>query len=328
MHSEHWWQKASVIDELFIQPTSFEFFQSVRLLRHKSSQKYTRYWAKEYRFDSSLNLNFPISEIESLELDDDKIRIKNLIVGLTGLQGAMPYTYTNKVKQAPRKYRIETQEFLSLFNHKLVSQFLEASFNYNLPIQYEISHENHYLDILHALCGYVSSQHQQNDLDHYFAEFSGLMQGQNNTAHALRTMLSCIFNENIEIEQYIEEKYYLELSQRTCIGQARPSLLGINCFCGESIKQLDGKIEIRIGPLTYKAYLDFLPGHQSNQKLKKILSSWCDPTLVIDVRLILAKEEIQAIQLSDHSKVGLSRGAFLMPFKTHDNSETLHNILG
>lgn len=327
MHTECWWQETSVIDDLFKEPNTFEFFQATRLLRHNGTEKYNKYWANEYRFESSLNLNFPISEIESLEIADHKIKIRNLIVGLTGLQGALPYTYTNKIKQAPRKHRVETQEFLALFNHKLVAQFIDASLNYNLPIQYELSHENHYLTILHSLCGYISSQHDQVDLDDYFAEFSGLMQGQNNTAHALRMMLGCIFKQNVEIKEFIEERYFLDLNQQTRLGQQRPSFLGENCFCGESIKQLDGKIEILIGPLNYQTYLDFLPGKKLNQKLKRIITSWCDPTLLIDLRLILAKEEIRPIRLDTHSFASLSRGAFLMPFKTEDNCETLHSLV-
>ena len=34
MHTECWWQKASVVDRLFQQPTSFEFLQATRVLRH------------------------------------------------------------------------------------------------------------------------------------------------------------------------------------------------------------------------------------------------------------------------------------------------------
>ncbi|MFY0084568.1 type VI secretion system baseplate subunit TssG, partial [Acinetobacter baumannii] len=86
------------------------------------------------------------------------------------------YTYTNKIKQAPRQQRAETKEFLSLFNHKLTGQYVESSITYHLPVRYEIENKNDYLDILHALNGYVRSQHQQQDLDEYFAEFSGLMQ--------------------------------------------------------------------------------------------------------------------------------------------------------
>ncbi len=42
--------------------------------------------------------------------------------------------------------------------------------------------------------GMSETQQDQTELDDYFAEFSGLMQGQkHNTAYALKTMLNCIF---------------------------------------------------------------------------------------------------------------------------------------
>jgi type VI secretion system protein ImpH len=252
----------------------------------------------------------------------------NLVVGLTGMQGAMPYTYTNKVKQAPRKQRVEVQKFLGLFNHKLTAQFVDASLSYNLPVRYEIEKENNYLEILHALNGYIRTQHQQDDLDDYFAEFSGLMQGQNNTAHALKTMLTCVFNHPVEVKEYITEKFKLGDEQRTKLGGKQPFLLGVNTFCGETIRQIDGKIEIQIGPLTHAQYLEFLPKKKLSKKLKKILQSWCSPTLLVDLRLVLAKEEVQPLQLSSTAQVGLAQGAFVMPKMQSDNDETCYALIG
>ncbi len=328
MRSERWWQEASVVDELFKSPTSFDFIQSTRLFRHVPYRQHNKYWANDFSFENSLNLNFPISEIEALELKDEKIQLTNLIVGLTGTLGALPYTYTNKVKQAPRKQRDEVVKFLSLFNHKLTAQYVDSSLTYNLPIRYEIEQENQYLDIIHALNGYISTQHEQPELDDYFAEFAGLMQGQNNTAHAMRTMLACIFKQHVEIEEFIEEKFKLPDEQKTILGGERPSLLGINTFCGETIRQIDGKIEIRIGPLNRAQYLEYLPQQKQSQKLKSILQSWCSPTLLVDLRLIIAKEEVKPLCLNSESSFGLAQGAFLMPHAAQDNDETCYALLG
>ncbi|RZG77012.1 type VI secretion system baseplate subunit TssG [Acinetobacter sp. WCHAc060025] len=328
MRTERWWQEASVVDELFKTPTAYEFVQTTRLLRHAPQVSTLKNWSDDFQFECSLNLNFPKHEVESLLQDDEKIQITNLIVGLTGMQGAMPYTYTNKVKQAPRKQRVEIQKFLGLFNHKLTAQFVDASLSYNLPVRYEVEKENHYLDILHALNGYIRNQHQQDDLDDYFAEFAGLMQGQNNTAHALKTMLACVFNESVEVKEYIPEKFKLGDEQRTKLGGQQPFLLGVNTFCGETIRQIDGKIEIQIGPLSYAQYLDFLPKKKHSKKLKKILQSWCSPTLLVDLRLILAKEEVQPLQLSSKTQVGLAQGAFVMPKLQSDNDETCYSLIG
>jgi type VI secretion system protein ImpH len=328
MRSERWWQETSVTEALFAEPTAFEFVQTTRILRHVPYAKNLKYWADDFHFATSLNLNFPNSEIESLKIEDEKVALKNLVVGLMGIQGALPYTYTSKVRHAPRKQREDVEKFIGLFNHKLTAQYVDASLAYNLPVRYEIEEENHYLNILHALNGYVSSQHQQKELDDYFAEFAGLMQGQNNTAHALRTMLTCVFKQNIHVEEFIQEKFKLDDSQKTSLGGNNPSLLGVNTFCGETIRQIDGKIEIQIGPLNHEQYLEYLPNMKQSTKLKSILKSWCSPTLLVDLRLILSKDSVKPICLSSTAMTGLSQGAFLMPKSNEDSYETHYALLG
>ena len=328
MRSERWWKDASVIDDLINTPTAYEFIQVTRLLRHMPYTAATQYWANDFKFNSSLNLNFPASEIETLTLENGQIHLTNLIIGLTGIQGALPYTYTHKMKHSSRQQKLETINFLGLFNHKLTAQYVDASLTYHLPIRYEIEKENDYLDILHALNGYVSSQQDQAELDDYFAEFSGLMQGQNNTVYALKTMLSCIFKADFEIKEFIEEKFKLDETQKTTLGSLNTSLLGINNFCGESIPQIDGKIEIQVGPLSKKDYFNFMPKQKLSEKLKFFLSTWCSPTVVVDLRLILKKEEMQPLCLNSNSQFGLSQGAFLMPKLAQHNSETCYALLG
>lgn len=329
MRAERWWQEASVIDNLITIPTAYEFIQATRLLRHVTESFRAGYWANNFKFHSSLNLNFPVSEIETLKLDNEHIHITNLIVGLTGMQGALPYTYTHKIKYSSRQQKLETVNFMGLFNHKLTAQYVDASLTYHLPIRYEIEKENDYLNILHALNGYVSSQQDQSELDDYFAEFSGLMQGQNNTAYALSTILNCIFKADFQIKEFIKEKFKLDDTQKTTLGGLSTSLLGINTFCGENIRQIDGKIEIQIGPLSRTDYLSFLPQQKMSEKLKKILTTWCSPTLMVDLRLILKKEELQPLCLNSSSQLGLAQGAFLMPKPAAEhNSETCYALLG
>lgn len=327
MRSERWWQEASVVEQVFNRPTAFEFVQATRLLRHVPFRHQAKYWADDFNFQSSLNLNFPEAEIESLALNDQRIELTNLLVGMTGIQGTLPYTYTHQIKQVPRQRRLEVQKFLGLFNHKLTAQYVDACIAYNLAIRYEVEEDNHYLNILHALNGYISAQHNQHSIDDYFAEFSGLMQGQNNSAYALKTMLSRVFNLDVQIKEFIVEKFKLSAEQQSKLSGSQLTQLGINTFCGESIRQADGKIEIEIGPLNYKQYLEFLPNCKQSKKLKSILQSWCSPTLLVDLRLILAKEDVHPMQLSSKHQVGLAQAAFLMPKQVKDNKETCYALI-
>lgn len=328
MRTERWWQEASVIDRLYQQTIRFDFIQATRLLRHAPEQKSYQEWSKAFQFISSLNLNFPASEIESLQDQDHKIQIINLIVGLTGIQGVLPYIYTHKIKQSTRTQREESLHFMGLFNHKLTAQYVDACLNYHLPLRYEIEQENHYLDILHALSGYIGQRDQQQQIDHYFAEFSGLMQGQNNTHYALNSILSCIFKYSFQINEFIPESFQLNEQQKSCLGEAQPALLGINSFCGEKIQQIDEKIEIVIGPLKHEDYLNFLSEGTHSVKLKNILQSWCSPTMLVDLRLILEKDELYPVQLGQANSMGLAKGALLMPNQAMHNAETCYSLIG
>ncbi|MCH7305307.1 type VI secretion system baseplate subunit TssG [Acinetobacter sp. NIPH 1869] len=329
MRAERWWQDSSVVDQVFKKSGSFEFIQSTRLLRHHPQVSQAQGWSEDFKFGTSFSLSFPATEIEELSYQDQRVHLTNLVVGLTGTQGALPYTYTNKLKQSSRQQRLEIKEFLGLFNHKLTAKYVDASLAYNLAVRYEIEQDNHYLDILHALNGYIRSQHQQQDLDEYFAEFSGLMQGQNNTAHALKTVLSCVFNQQVQIQEFVKETFHLADEQKTSLGGSNPSLLGVNTFCGDTVQQIDGKIEIQIGPLSREQYLAFLPEQPLNKKLKHLIQTWCSPTLFIDVRLILDKREITPICLNSGHQVGLGQGAFLMSSEQlQHNTETRYALLG
>ena len=74
--------------------------------------------------------------------------------------------------------------------------------------------------------------------------------------------------------------------------------------------------------------MSFLPKQQMSEKLKKIISTWCSPTTLVDVRLILKKEEIQPLCLNTKSEQGLAQNAFLMTQNREANLETCYALFG
>jgi type VI secretion system protein ImpH len=328
MREQRWWQETSVIDQLYQRPTAFELLQATRLLRHDPELQKQQKWNSNFYFFSSLHLNFPTSEIESLHRQNGRIHMSNLMIGLTGIYGALPYSYTHKLRHAARQQREQSLHFLGLFNHQLTTQYIEACLNYHLALRYEIEPENHYLKILHALNGYVKEQQEQQNLDDYFAEFSGLMQGQNNSEYALKTILSCVFLFNVEIRQLLPEQFQLEDQQKSCLHETRPVLLGINSFFGEKVTQIDEKIEIVIGPLKHKDYLKFLAQGEHSLKLQQIINTWCSPTMQVELRLILDKMELSSVQLGKDACMALGQAALLMPRQEAHNTETCYCLKG
>lgn len=325
MYTKCWWEKSSVIDQLFECPTAFEYIQTTRLLRHRPYLSKVKYWAEDFNFTTSLDLGFPKTQLKNLKNNNDHIEITNLMIGLTGNLGGLPFVYTQKISQAARKKRDEIQAFLNLFNNKLNAQYIDASLCLHLPLRYELEEDNLYLDILHNLTGYIRSQHEQYTLDDYFAEFSGLMQGQSNSAYSLKTIIMAIFKVHAEIKEFKAERFELANEQRGSLGQT--TLLGINSFCGSKLTQLEGRIEIVIGPLSHQQYQQFLPQQLLSLQLKKMLHSWCTPTLLVDLRLILKRNDLMSLSLNSSHCNGLGEMSFLDVQSEFDRQDLCYGLI-
>ncbi|MGH7578938.1 MAG: type VI secretion system baseplate subunit TssG, partial [Gemmatimonadales bacterium] len=89
-------------------PTSFEFFQAVRVLERLYPSRgpvgMFHHPAEEVaRFTVNPDTAFPASEIQTLELDGDRPpRLGVNFMGLTGPEGVLPYCYSLLVSERIR----------------------------------------------------------------------------------------------------------------------------------------------------------------------------------------------------------------------------------
>ena len=92
-----------MITELLAEPWRYEFFQAIRLLSR---------WLRRYgvapetaiRFENSLSLAFPASDIDALQLEQGqapggtmRLHVRTAVMGLLGLNGALPLHYTERI---------------------------------------------------------------------------------------------------------------------------------------------------------------------------------------------------------------------------------------
>lgn len=340
MSTTQWSTRSSVIESLEQNPEQYDFFQAVRLLqlslRESSHVDPESALGEEISFFSSLSLAFPAGEIESLRvkqavIDDESTHSKSLsskryrlcptMIGLTGPLGALPVVYTQGLSaQVTIKQDSAAASFLDLFNNRLISLFFKAATRYSLPLQYEIKGRHAYLDHLHALAGYTPAQSSEPTIDEAFAQFGGLIQGQQVSGESLRQVLSAYLNEQVSVDQFIPEWFEIPEDQRTSLGGSFAQL-GQTTFCGERVLQIDSRIRLNIGPLSQETYDAMLPNGRMYQAVKQLLTRWCSPTTSIEIILVLDKSAVHAAQLGSDSNRSLSQGLFLIstPVNQHQS---------
>lgn len=182
----------AVIDQLFEQPHSFEFFQAVRLLenwftRHEGLTP-GEVMAVRLSFRNSLNMSFPPSEIEKFEaiwrdqpdlperpkpatLQDiatettvvhrrlkpgqvARLEITPSFMSFLGASGTLPVFYTELFARREMALRdASSRAFLDIFLHRSVVLFYQAWRKHRLAIRYESDRRNQFLPQVLSLAG-------------------------------------------------------------------------------------------------------------------------------------------------------------------------------
>lgn len=334
MSAAQWFSPVSLIAGLSQQPEGFEFFQAVRLLqlylKQQKNLSADQVLDEAIEFNATLSLAFQKSEIESLKHVEQTGRyiIIPTMLGLTGNLGALPLVYTQKLKSSLWARKHGSLAFLNLFNNRLINLFYKAAIKHNLPLLAEIYQDKRYLNCIHALTGYSQTENSPDNLkeDYIFAEFGGLLQGQTLNVETIQQLLTAILNHPVKVHQFIAEWFEIPVSNRSYLSDNSVQL-GINSFCGEKVKQIDSKIQLEIGPLSYSDYLELLPTGKKYQLLKKILSRLCNLILIVEVKLVIQKQAVKPVCLAFNNNIGIGQGAFLLSKEPQNHQSQTRFIL-
>src|SRR5262249_1452657 len=118
---------SEIAELLLTQPSSFGFFQAVRLLERLNPDrqpvgKFVPPSSEAVHFAAHASPPFPASEIQSITREDDKpLQMTVNFMGLTGPLGVMPLYYTELIASRLREGDRALADFLDIFNHRLIS---------------------------------------------------------------------------------------------------------------------------------------------------------------------------------------------------------------
>ena len=198
--------------------------------------------------------------------------------------------------------------FLDLFNHRLTDLYVEASWFYNLPLQYELKDKkDSYLLSLRAL---ARQPKKLTAIDSLIA-YAGMIAPGRLTADQLAHVLSHFLDSTVSVEQFVPEWFDLPASEQTALG-GQHAALGLSAFCGARVVQFDSKIRIVFHQLDAKRYLRLLPAGDMYQVIIDFIRKWCGVCLAVEMQLELDKQYITPLSLSESGFGGLGQGGFLV----------------
>jgi type VI secretion system protein ImpH len=336
LRAEKWREHISVMQRLLDEPHRFDFVQAVRLFEQclrnggmAPEQALERY----LRFDNSLSLAFPSSQIEALTLqsdtpiDDDvsllnaardnalkHIRITPTFLGFLGAHGVMPIHYTELLaRDAQIRGDQGPRAFLDSFSHRSLVLFYQAMQVGHIECSRDADGNDGFLPLQLALAGHAAQRSGQAPVPEkhpippeVIAYYAALIRQRGTSAPAIAQVLSDYFNVSISVEQFGGAMEPLSAAEQTRLGLVNCRLSG-GAMLGERYAHAGGRVRLMMGPLGKRDFERFLPGDDGAVALNSMLTLFASAPVQFEVRLLLRAEEISGISLLRPGQPGAAR---------------------
>ena len=331
-----------VAQQLLTQPHRFEFFQALRVLERLFTRQGVKpgdVVARKLRFNNSMSLGFPASQIESIQafstdgmaLDRDaavdhavtmedvgQVHLTPAFMGLLGVSGALPLHYTERLGEREAYQRDRAaRAFLDMFSNRAVALHYAAWKKHRLALQYELDRNERFLPLVLSLAGMGQKvlrgrMSQDGDgavFDQAVAHYAGGIRQHPVSAVFLQRLLSDYFRASIKVEQFVGAWYGVPAAQRTRLGVGNATL-GSTALAGQRVWQRDLRMRLWVGPLDRTQFDQFLPGGSAAVALAKWLTLLTGACLEYEIRLVLKAEHVRGIGLINPALAGEAGDGF------------------
>ena len=325
----------AVIDRLFREPYRFEYFQAVRMLELWARRRGLprKEWVATFlRFQNSLSLGFPASQVEAIHTEPREIetnalalgaalqdgslkyiRLTPSFMGLLGGQGVLPLHYTERIAEHQSQEKDEgARAFLDTFSNRSLALFYEAWRKYRLALQYQLDGQDRFLPLLLSLAGLgdpalrrrLANSADGAVLDESIGYFAASIRHRPASSVQLARVLSEYFGQPVVAEQFVGCWYDVPPSQQTILGSDN-AVLGGGAIAGARVWQRDLRLRLVVGPLDRPGFNNFLPGGQAARALKSMLSMFTGVCLEYEVELVLLAAGVHNVRLAgDEGRLG------------------------
>ena len=323
---------ASLIEALWASPERFDFVQAVRILERAAGRARGEGRgggksqvgldndpkSEAVLLRAALEMVFPSAEVAALNDDGGQPALEINVMGLNGPSAVLPGYYSQLILTAQRNKNPALRDFFDLFNHRALSFFARAAEKYRLPLAY------HGPDVANgvstALLGLIgvreeAVQRRQRVSDETLMFYGGHLSRRVPSAGALEQLLSEYLESPVTVSQFVGRWVSVPAHEQSRLGgggQLGPySQLGVDALTGSMVYDVQGAFRVKLGPLTYRQFLGFLPDGGTMAELGELTRTYVGPALSFDVQLTLEASEIPPLQLSPHAAPRLGWNTWL-----------------
>ena len=321
------------------EPWRMDFYHALRLLEACANNKprigtSIHTWEDVVRLRQEPFAGFAPTSIAKFK-PSDGITLPWLSVyflGLLGPNGPLPFHFTEYAIKRIRHDHDETfARFLDIFNNRILSLFYRARAEAEPVQQIGQGKSDHFSRHIASLAGLGLPQLRDRDAfpDSGKLFFAGRLSSAGRNPEGLAALLSEFFGQRVAIKEFVGGWLKIAPQDQYRLGSSRWQLgyLGVlntadssdtsdheqekmqrenkpGIVIGSQVWDCQHMITIKMGPVPYSEVEHFLPGGSKLKILADIVRNYCGDFLRWKLNLIILKEEVPAIRLGPHVKLG------------------------
>jgi type VI secretion system protein ImpH len=269
--------------------------------------------------------------------------------GLFGPQGALPLTYTRTLceldgDRAFRRSSARTafRDWLDIFNNRLAALLYRAWQKYRLPVGYQRTewrqrrepgadrrHQDKMTRVLFSTVGLgvpglrdrlkveaPRGEPLARTDDLALLRYAGAFTRRRPGGHELEAILADFFALPVGVIALTGQWLTLPPESQTRLVEGGNASLGVNAVAGEQIWDVNSKFRLRLGPLRYTQFIDYLPdptpipARKGVFLLAQMTRLYVGPEFDFEVNLVLHKLEVPdcVIQEVEEGQLGIRLG--------------------
>lgn len=316
MATQAWTADHPLAARIIKNPRAFEYYQLLHLIdRAHCNQVSIGHQGpapqEPIRIRPTLSLAFPACDLDVAEWEEPdgissgRILLTTTFLGLYGSNSPLPTHFTEELLDEEEDDQL-VRAFLDQFHHRIYSLLYRCWAKFRYYVVFRPDGLDPISQVVRALLG-IGTAGTFEGLKVpplRFFRYVGLYSQRPRSAAGLMGLLRDYFGDvEVDIEQCVGRWLPIQPNDRNVFGQDKCTL-GEDFLIGERVFDRSGKLRIKVGPVDFKRYTDFLPTGTAAADLAEIVRFYCGDPLEFDTEVTLAAEEVPDLPLGEQGMLG------------------------
>ncbi len=302
----------TLLDQMKAEPWRFDFYHTLRQLEraHVNSPRIGDSAARREEYvdlGQDPYLEFPASNLSSVDEQNGRLRILVKFLGLLGPQGALPLATTDESLGWLLMRDDAFPRFLDLINNRFLQLFFRAWSDARPIGQHDRPSQDRFFAYIGSFMGLGTGTFSDLDNVPDMAKlaYSGLVAPKAKCASRLSSFLQGLFGVKVEIDEFVGSWLVFEPEDRTRLGQKHAGL-GKDMLLGSSVFSVEDKIRVRVFVRDFAQYEQFLPTGASTlaKPLADAVFFYIGEELDWEVELAIPSGAVAPVTLGKSGRLG------------------------